>query len=280
MMTPTVSDGRQMVAIAVNEIRKFVSSRRFSIYVVIMVLSIILVTVLPYVAGGGYGDNGGDIFSMFIMFASIMAMLAATLFASSAIVSEFEERTALILFTRPLKKGSIFIGKFLACILVEAVVIVVYYILGMLIAWAISGDLVVDWGPSLVMAICYVFASSGIAVLISSVMKKAGTAAVVTFIFLMLIMNIFSVVLSEVDVDAWFMLGTASDSILTSLPEYIDMVNSGLGDLPEGMEGVGDIFGDIMGTQPADTVRDGLVMIVWGLAGTILAWIAFARREF
>lgn len=261
-------DVRQMGVVARNEIRKFVSSRKFAVYVALVVLSLALVTILPYIVGDGLSGSAGSVFYLYAMFAYLMVVLAATLFASSTIVSEFEERTALILFTRPIRKTSIFIGKMAACLVMEAIVIAAYYGVGVLVSWAVSGD-VVTFLPSLAMALAYVFACSGVAVLISSFSRKAGTAAVVTFITILLLISIVTTALSSAGIDTWFMLDTASNSILTSIPEYMDMMGNGGGS----MGGFGSI-------EAADTLQSGLVMIAWGLVTGLGAWILFSKREF
>ena len=276
MIMPTADDFRQMLVIARNEIRKFVSSKKFSVYVALVVLSLCLVTFLPYVFGDGLGDDAGTVFSMYVAFASLMAVLAATLFASNTIVSEFEERTALILFTRPVKKSSIFVGKLIACLIVEGVVIAAYYLIGILVAFLVSGDLVTSFLPSLAMALAYVFATSGVAMLVSSFSKKGGTSAVITFITILMIIPIVSMVLETSGIDTWFMLDTASDAILNSIPEYVESIN-------EAYVTMGENFGfDLSGmmAEAADTVVSGLVMLAWGVATYLVAWILFARREF
>lgn len=269
-------DFRQMIVVMRNEINKFMSSKKFMVYIALVVLALALFTFLPYIVGDGLSGSAGDVFSSYMSFTSLMVILASTLFASYTIVSEFEERTALILFTRPIKKTTIFAGKFAACFVLEAVVIVAYYLIAMLVAFAVSGDIVSSILPSLAMALAYVFACSGIAMMISAFVKKGGTSAVVTFISILLILPIISVAMSGSGIDTWFMLDTASNSIMTSIPEYVTNYNQGLIEM-------GEILGiDTSGMtiEAANTVQSGLVMIAWGLASAFIAWMRFIRREF
>lgn len=269
-------DIRQMIVVAKNEVRKFISSKKFSVYVALVVISLALVTFLPYIVGDGLSGSAGGVFYTYVMFAAFMAILAATLFASNTIVSEFEERTALILFTRPIRKVSIFVGKFLACLVMEAVVIVAYYLIGALVAFLVSGDLVSSFLPSLAMALAYMFAVSGIAIMISSFSKKAGNAAVITFITVVLLISIVTTALSAAGIDTWFMLDTAAESIMSSIPEYIDSMNAMYVQMGEQM---GMDMSAYM-VKAADTVKSGLVMLAWGIVTTVVAWIRFSKREF
>lgn len=269
-------DFRQMLVVAKNEIRKFMSSRKFLIYVGLVVASLALVTFLPYIVGDGLSGSAGEVFYLYVMFASLMAILAATLFSSSAIVSEYEERTALIVFTRPIRKSSIFLGKFIACLAVEMIVIFAYYLIGALMGYIIGGEFVSSFFDSLAMALAYTFAVSGIALVISSIFKKAGTCAVVTFITILLLITIVTTALSSAGIDTWFMLDTAAESIFTSIPEYVDSVNSVYGFVGNEMDV--DLSG--MMTEMADIVESGLVMLAWGVVSTFAAWCLFAKKEF
>lgn len=266
----------QTYVVARNEVTKFLRSRKLMLYIALVALIVILMTFLPYLLGDGLEGSAGDVFSGYISYVSLLVLLGATLFASYTIVSEFEERTALILFTRPLRKTSIFLGKFAACFVLEAAIVIVYYLLAAVIAWAVSGDLVSSFLPSMAMSIAYVFATTGIAMLISSFMKKGGTSAVLTFITILLILPVITGVVSAAGFDTWFMLDGAAGSITTSIPEYVASSNEMLIELGQhlGMDMSG------MMVRAADCVQSGAVMLVWGAVTTAAAYLLFSRREF
>ena len=213
MMTVTPDDLTQTYMVAKNEVIKFLRSRKFMLYGLLVVAIVALMTLLPYALGDGLSGSGGDIFSGYVGYASLLVLLGATLFASYSIVSEFEERTALILFTRPLRKSTIFLGKFAACFALTGVIMVMYYAVSLVIAFAVSGELVTSFSPSLAMCLLYVFATTGVAMLISSVMKKGGTSAVMTFVTILLLIGVVSTVMSASGIDTWFMLDSAASSI-------------------------------------------------------------------
>lgn len=260
-----------------NEVRKFVRARKFVLYLALVVLIVALGTALPYLVGDGLQGSAGDIFSSFVSFAYLLVLLGATLFASYTIVSEFEERTALILFTRPIRKISVFLGKFAACFVLETVVMVAFYLVSAVIAWAATGDLVTSFLPSLGMCIAFVFASTGVGMLISSVFRKGGTSAVVTFIAILLVVPVISAALSAAGIDTWFMLDSASNSIATSIPEYVASSNQAMADLAGSL---GIELDPGMLTVAADCVKSGLTMVAWGVAALVLSFLAFDRREF
>ena len=244
-------DALQAVTVARNEVVKFLRSRKFVLFGALVAAMLVLTTVLPY-------------------------LLGATLFASYTIVSEFEERTALILFTRPIRRSTVFVGKFVACFVLTGAVMVAYYIVAVAVALAVTGGLVTSFLPSLAMCLAYVFATTGVAMLISSVMKKGGTAAILTFVTILLLISVVSAVISASGTDPWFMLDTASNAVTNSIPEYVESSNAMMGEL--GQELGVPVDGSMI--EVADCVKSGAVMIAWGVATLALSYIAFSRREF
>jgi len=257
MMYIESDDFRQTYVVAKNEIRKFLRGKKLYIYILLTAAIFALMTFLPYALGISLRDfSGEEIVYEYLYFVSLLVLLAATLFASSAIVSEFEERTALVLFTRPIKKTSIFLGKWLGCLILETAVIVLYYLGVAAVSLIMGGSLPSVLLTSLGMAFLYILATTGIALLFSSIMKKGSTSAILTFFFLMLILSLISTVIAfSADVDPWFMLDQASNAILPA----------------SALENLG---------VAVDAVKAAGAMIAWCIVTTVLAWIAFIKREF
>ena len=243
-------------------------------YVALVSLVFILITALPYLVGSTLGETAGEVVSKYVSFISLLVILAATLFASVVIVSEFEERTALILFTRPIKRTSIFVGKVIGCIVLETTMLVAFYAAMAIAMFVIGGGVSVELLTSLGLTILFVFATSSIAVLISSVMKRGSTCAILTFVLLLLILPIITGVFGGANMETWFMLDEAANSISTCIPEYVDRMNEMLAQL-------GERFDMDLGTiDPPDLVKSAGTMLGWGIVSLFLAWIAFIRREF
>lgn len=137
-----------------------------------MVLVLALLTGMPYLFGGELPDTTTTLSSYYASFVVILVLLFATLFSSTSLVSEFEERTALILFTRPIKKSSILLGKLMASMVVGIIAVGIYYLVTAIISFIVAGGVASDLFVSFGLAVLYLFCMSGIALLISSVMKK------------------------------------------------------------------------------------------------------------
>lgn len=244
-------DVRQSFVVMKNEIRKFMRGRKMLIFTALVALILVAITAVVIYSEHGLGDDGKELSSLYLGFSLMIVLIAATLFTSTSIVSEFEERTALILFTKPIRKWSIYLGKFLASIVVVVGFTVVYYLIVAALC-AVPGLDDSLW-QSLAAAVCYGVAASGVALLISSFMKKSSTASIMTFMTLLLLISVITLVLAIGGVDdAWFMLDNAQGAVTGVLSS----------------DGYGHLG------------RECGVMLAWGAATIVAGYFLFKRRQF
>ena len=133
------SDTTQVLLVAKYDILKHIRSKRLLAIGIILALVLVLVTFLgtynnpdPHDAAKFIGNYAG--------FVSIMIVIGVTLFAGDAIVSEFQGRTGYLLFPNPVKKSSLYAGKFLASVGIMSLVIVAYYLVAIVIGLAYTGN--------------------------------------------------------------------------------------------------------------------------------------------
>ncbi|MBP5395018.1 MAG: ABC transporter permease subunit [Candidatus Methanomethylophilaceae archaeon] len=260
---------RQSLVVMKNEIKKFFSGKRMMVFTIILVAIVFVIAVAPYLVGGTAQPF------MFVAVASMVVLMASTLFASISIVSEYEERTALIVFTRPISKFSIFTGKMLACLVVTIGFTFLYYIVaivvGLLVDHSFSGDMMVSFG----LASAYAFATTGIGMLVSALLKKASTSTIITFVILAVIFMALSLVLNAASVDTSWMLYDSAGSIENASSDYRDYTNEVLDEvmslLSDPTTFLKENWQQILidnGYNPIDFLTQ--VNLVWGLnAGTL-----------
>jgi len=297
---------RQSYIVMKNEIKKFFSGKRMLVFSLILAAIIFVIAVAPYLVGSEAKPF------MFVAVASLVVLMASTLFASISIVSEYEERTALIVFTRPISKFSIFTGKMMACLLVTIGFTFLYYLVAILVGLIVDHEFSADMMVSFGLASAYAFATTGIAMLVSSLLKKASTSTIITFVILAVIFMALSLVLNAASVDTSWMLYDCAGSIENASSGYRDYTNEVLNELTETLSnpesffkqnwaqiltddgynpmvfmaevtkiwGLGEAVGDLGQVTEPDYLHDTIVMIVWGLVGLVAAFVAFIRREF
>lgn len=262
-------DLRQSFAVMKNELVKFFRGKKLLLFSALTVFVLCIITFLPYALGHSLPGDRNELSVRYISFVTIVIMLMAILFPSTQLVSEFEERTALILFTRPIKKISIFIGKMWASLLVGGMFVTVYYavtcIVSLIVAGGIGGHMAESYG----LALLYVGSMSGLAFLISSITKKASTSTMLTFFVTLLLAPIISGVLSTYNIETWWNITDVDDAIYGVLDGYLAH-----------MTGMMSSMGMPFTPEPVDIGRSACTMVAWFVSTSVLAFIMFRKRDF
>jgi len=152
------------------------------------------------------------------------------------------------------------LGKFSASLVIGVAFVIMYYIFVALISLIVARGIDPALAKSLLLAIMYAIGAFGVAILISSIMKKASTSTIITFVILLMILPIISMALS-ISVDVWWMLDQASNAISYILPGNKSAL-------------------DLMQIPVPSVFKESLVMVAWGLVSSVAAYILFKRREF
>jgi len=223
MMT---GDFNQIGVITKNEIIKSVRGKKFLVSVIIVVVVFALVTGLQFIIKTwDKVDNMGMLADVYLDTLPLVIALVVALLSSIALVSEFEERTALILFTRPVRRTSILVGKIISCIIIEAAIILIYYILvviiGLIKVDGLSMSIITSYG----FAVLYAFAISGVAFIISAFLKKGSVCTIISLLVLLLVVPITSTMMGSDGGENWYMVDQAGDTVYTCIPEYVDHYN-------------------------------------------------------
>jgi ABC-2 type transport system permease protein len=262
------SDTAQVFLVAKYDILKHIRSKRLLAIGIIVGLVLLLVTFLgtlnnpdPHNAANFVGNYAG--------FANTMIVIGVTLFAGDAIVSEFQNRTGYLLFPNPVKKSSLYAGKFLASVGVMTFVIVIYYIVAMVIGLAYTGNFTVLAIYSMLLAIMYGAAATGLAFLISSVLKTSTAALVLTFFMLFMILSLITAVgsIAGVKPDGELTFAGGTISYIMQSPYPVDNVTQIPG------------AGFTLHTYIPDVGLSVIVELVWLSVTAILGYVAFNRRE-
>jgi len=251
-----LGDDLRLACIVANYERiKFMSGKRILIFAILIVATLALISIAVIGFGGDGITTEGGLYT-YISFSELLILIGATLFSSVTLVSEFEERTSLMLFTKPIRKSSIFVGKFAAAFILNAALMLFYYVVSAIMIAIKTGGFTDNIFPSFGLCLIYIFSLTGIAIFFSALMKKSSSASILTFIFILLVPTIVGLVIAAVatssgsTADLWFILDSASVSVVNTIKGTVE-----------------------------NGPRDILVMLVWGLVPTIAGYYFFKRRE-
>jgi len=157
----------------------------------------------------------------FLTFAEILIIICAMFFAADVLVSEFQNRTAYLLFPNPVRREILLTGKFLASFIASFAMVLIYYAVIIILSLVTLGAVAEYIHLSFAFAILFLLASLALAYFISSVMKGSTGSIVLTFFLLLMIMPIIEGVGGAAGVKMWFLLTFAAHSLIYSL-SYAD----------------------------------------------------------
>ena len=268
----------QVGVVAKYEMLKYVRGKKIYVFSAIMLLVLFLMTALPYILGDGLPKDPMELMvgsgMGYISMISLFVIFGATLFASGALVSEFEERTALLTFTRPIKKESVFFGKMLASFLFTAAFILAYYLIVIVISLIVAGGVASGVATSIGISMLYILAVNAVALLLSAFLKKGSTAAIMTFILFLLIFQMLTGIMMVFGVEPVYDLTYASMAIDSSISGAVTTA------ITDNTGNVLVLFGREMYSYVPTVSLAVTIMAVWLIVATAIAMIQFKRREF
>ncbi|HNX48384.1 MAG TPA: ABC transporter permease [Methanomassiliicoccales archaeon] len=213
------SDLQQVMTVAKYDVLKHLRSKRLLGLLVLEGLLLGLTFGLPIALGADAAEDPSDYISAFIGWVDILIVLGATMFAGDAIVSEFQSRTGYLLFPNPVKRSTIFIGKYLSTLGIIILMLLVYYGIAALLTFAMTGGGTVLAVYSMLFAFAYGAAAAALGFLISSIFKGSTGSLILTFFTLLMILPLIAQLLPIGEIKPWFMLTFCGGVISTIMIE-------------------------------------------------------------
>jgi len=270
---------RQIAIVARYELLKYLRGRRLLAIVLLTVIVSAIFLVVPPAIGSQYSKDPTEFVTNTLQFLSVLSILSATFFGADAIVSEFESKTGYFLFPNPIRKTTIFLGKFVASALVSVGAIALYYLIAVASVRVIDGSIPANTGLSFAYSLVYLFAILAVAYLFSAVMRSSVYSLILTFFTFFLILPIVSSVGELAKFKPWFSItfssGIATDILKNPYPtDTMIATTAGRG------AGVPEPGALISGAQyyPAVTVSL-IVMAAYFIVAFLLAIVLTRRRE-
>jgi ABC-2 type transport system permease protein len=207
--------------------------------------------------------------SSYVGFVNLLVIICATFFGADAIVSEYQARTGYLIFPNPIKRISLYFGKFSASMTASILVISIFYGVAGILSFVSVGGLDKNFFLSFAFALEYLLAVMAIAYLVSTLMKGTTGAIVLTFFLLFLILPIIDAVGSTSGFRAWWSVtfsGGVMSNILT-IPYPVDSVS----EIPRA--------GITIHTYIPDPLTSALVMLAYALIAAAISIVLFRRKQ-
>jgi len=250
------------------EFLKHIRRRRLYVILGLTVVAEVVVLILVPVLGDGYPDSVMAMAALLSVGPSL-ATIGAIFFAGDAIAGEFENKTGFMLFTNPVRRTTLVIGKYLACYGAVLLLVILGYVIVSISLLSIYGSVPIETLSSFGLCLLYTGSVLSVTFFFSSISKGAMGATVITLVFIMVISGIIDSVLTITGQPHWFMLSTNGDSIATVYGGY-EAFMAGLG-------GMGDMMPFELETPSIGL--SALSMTLYLVVGFILSiWITRRRQ--
>ncbi len=141
-------------------------------------------------------------------FVSLLIVISAALFAGDAISGEFEKKTALLTFSTPQRRTSIFVGKYIAALFAIFVIVSLYYIVTTVEIAELFGtdDIPGELVKSYLLALLYACSVLSLTFFFTSTLKGVMSSTLLSFFTLMMILPIVSTLLAAAEIEPWFIV--------------------------------------------------------------------------
>ena len=278
MATSIFGDIKHVFTIMRLEFHKNWASRRFLGFMAFVILFVSVIALAPnFLDGWSYPDYPYDMMQyyigpaldlgswIFIPIVSLISILSAIIFSSTSLRSEYKERTGLLLFSKPIRKGSIFVGKFLTAFLTSVFMMILYCLLAVAATYIITDGIYDGVWLAILSSIPYIFAITGIVFFIGSLFKRGSAITLISFSILLLagfLCDIFTT--AEMINEYWFNLFYANDLI-------------GYSYLWGTTDHLSEVLIDIGYMSPIESV---LVMLGWGFLTGICSFLIYRTKSF
>ncbi len=275
--SPTVPDLKRRVlpssvsqvgTITKYELVNYFRSRRFFVLLIIgVIIGALLTALVGYYRPSGFLSSPLDFYSNWWAGSiTFVIILSGIFYGGDAISGEFQNKTGYFLVANPLRRSSIYIGKWLGALIASVIMLLVFtaitvgngiYYFGLNIPYQL-------W-ESLLFSILYLVAVLGFTFFFSSLFKTTSMSILVTAIlFLFAFTLIQALVVGLVKVEPWFLI-TYGATIITNV--LIDPYPT-----------TSTQFGAFI---PYASIPEGIaILLAYFVVTAVLGLLLFERKEF
>ena len=258
----------------------YTRSRRFAILLGIMLLiSAVLTFVVAHYRPASFVSSGPLSFysGWWGMSATFVVILSGIFFGGDAISGEFQNKTGYFTVPNPVRRSSVYIGKWIAAFIASSIVLFIFtaitianeaYYFGLNVPWQFTESFLFAW--------FYLMAVLGFTFFFSSLFKSTSYSILVTAILFLFAFTLIESLVSDLAmIEPWFILTYGSQIVGNVLdatyPLHVVTTVSHFG--PRGVA--------VTITTFSVTIPEGLAIIAaYFVITAILGLALFERKEF
>jgi len=254
----------------------YLRARRFLVMVLLVaIVNLALTAAVAYTQSqaflnsplGFYGAWWGGLIDIFIL-------LTVVFFGGDAISGEFQNKTGYFLAPNPVRRSTIYVGKYLAAFIASTLILVLF------LAFTLANGLYYSMGvptqflQSFLFAWLYLLTALGVTFMFSSLFKTTSISILITVLLFLFVFNVvdeLSTILLKIE--PWFSItyaeGIVANILTTPFPQHY---------VPAITTGPGARFS--FPTYNASIVEGLAIMAVYLIVCSLLGLLLFERKEF
>ena len=243
--------------------------------IITALISVLLTVLVGYYRPAGFLTSElGFYNSWWGTSVTFVIILSGIFFGGDAISGEFQNKTGYFGVPNPIRRSSIYIGKWIAAFIASVAILGVFTVVTLGNGLYYFSGVPIQFGESLLFALLYLVAVLGFTFFFSSLFKSSSMSILLTAIlFLFVFTLIQELVAGLVQIEPWFILTYGSQiigNVLSSpYPPHITTTSLRPG-------GGGPTL-----TTYNSTIPEGLaIMAIYFAVTAILGLILFERKEF
>jgi ABC-2 type transport system permease protein len=270
----------QILILARYQLRDFYRSRRFIIlYAIVVAIGAIFSTLIAHFRPASLIDSSGALYgTIWGGGVTFVIVLAAIFFGGDAIAGEFQNKTGYFLMGLPIKRTTVYAGKFIAAYLASVAMVLLYLVILVLNGIYYFGGNAFPWqlGLSLVLALVYLAAVLGATFLFSSLFKTSAYGFVLTAIlFLFGFTLLQDLIEGLVNIEPWMVISYAEATIGNVFAPVTDWGLTGQSVTVQGFRP------SMTTTVFTPGIAEGVViMLAYFLVTGLVGLVLFEREEF
>jgi len=260
----------------------YIRSRRFYIMLTMaIVISAILTFVVGYYRPASFLATDLSFYSgWWGNIATYVIVLSGIFFGGDAISGEFQNKTGYFGIPNPIRRSSIYIGKWLSALIASTVILVVFAAITVGNGLYYFPSVPSEFGLSLLFAWFYLIAVLGFTFFFSSLFKSSSMSIIVTAILFLFAFNIIQLFVANfAQIEPWFILTYGAQIVgnILTVPYPQHQVVTTFGPGGGAVAGTGGISMTTFNVQiPVGLAIIGIYFIVTAILGLVL----FERKEF
>ncbi|MDD4873848.1 MAG: ABC transporter permease [Dehalococcoidales bacterium] len=265
-----MSEVKKLGVVISYEFLKHIRRKRLYVILLLSVVTELAVLIGFPALMDGFPENV-KLMATMLSIGPTMAVIGAIFFAGDAIAGEFENKTGYMLFTNPIRRTTLVIGKYLASCLAVAILVIFGYLMVCVSLLAIYSEIPVETAQSFGLCLLYGATVVAITFFFSAISKGAMGATVITLVLIMVISGVIESVLMFAGQPYWFLISTAGDSIT--------LVYGGMELMLAGFVPLDQMSNFPFEFENPDIGLTTLAMVIYLVAGLVSSLVISNRRQ-